>query len=181
MLFFLGSSNLLFLSLSLCCASSHLFSSRRRRRCWNSSVAYPFNCGTENSTFATTEEFLHPPATQSVYAIAASPGHNRLNMALTSHSSSSKLSLASLLAFFVSISSLVSAHTVITYPGWRGDNLHSNGTDQNFIDGGGLGVGPNNSFPYGMQWMYPCKTPRALLHDPSSRYPTNMSKAVECL
>lgn len=32
-----------------------------------------------------------------------------------------------------------SAHTVITYPGWRGDNLITNDT-----------------FPYGMQWMYPC-------------------------
>ncbi|OAA61904.1 hypothetical protein SPI_04763 [Niveomyces insectorum RCEF 264] len=35
--------------------------------------------------------------------------------------------------------SLVSAHTVIVYPGWRGDNLITNDT-----------------FPYGMQWMYPC-------------------------
>jgi hypothetical protein len=34
----------------------------------------------------------------------------------------------------------VNAHTVITYPGWRGDNLITNDT-----------------FPYGMQWMYPCK------------------------
>ncbi|EKD17384.1 uncharacterized protein L3040_008423 [Drepanopeziza brunnea f. sp. 'multigermtubi'] len=34
---------------------------------------------------------------------------------------------------------LVHAHTVITYPGWRGDNLITNDT-----------------FPYGMQWMYPC-------------------------
>jgi len=31
------------------------------------------------------------------------------------------------------------AHTMITYPGWRGDNLITNST-----------------FPYGMQWMYPC-------------------------
>lgn len=36
---------------------------------------------------------------------------------------------------------LASAHTVITYPGWRGDNLVTNDT-----------------FPYGMQWMYPCKS-----------------------
>jgi len=34
---------------------------------------------------------------------------------------------------------LVEAHTVLTYPGWRGDNLITNDT-----------------FPYGMQWMYPC-------------------------
>lgn len=34
----------------------------------------------------------------------------------------------------------VRAHTVVTYPGWRGDNLIT-----------------NNTFPYGMQWMYPCE------------------------
>ncbi|KXX78586.1 hypothetical protein MMYC01_204512 [Madurella mycetomatis] len=34
---------------------------------------------------------------------------------------------------------LASAHIVITYPGWRGNNLITNET-----------------FPYGMQWMYPC-------------------------
>jgi hypothetical protein len=32
------------------------------------------------------------------------------------------------------------AHNVITYPGWRGDNLITNDT-----------------FPYGMQWTYPCE------------------------
>jgi hypothetical protein len=35
---------------------------------------------------------------------------------------------------------LASAHTIITYPGWRGNNLITNST-----------------FPYGMQWMYPCE------------------------
>ncbi|KAI1343284.1 hypothetical protein F5Y15DRAFT_229794 [Xylariaceae sp. FL0016] len=34
---------------------------------------------------------------------------------------------------------LAAAHTVMTYPGWRGDNLITNET-----------------WPYGMQWMYPC-------------------------
>ncbi|KAH7308720.1 hypothetical protein B0I35DRAFT_100808 [Stachybotrys elegans] len=34
---------------------------------------------------------------------------------------------------------LCSAHIVITYPGWRGNNLITNST-----------------FPYGMQWMFPC-------------------------
>jgi len=34
---------------------------------------------------------------------------------------------------------LVQAHTVITYPGWRGDNLIT-----------------NESWPFGMQWIYPC-------------------------
>jgi hypothetical protein len=40
----------------------------------------------------------------------------------------------------ISLVGLVEAHTVITYPGWRGDNLITNDT-----------------FPYGMQWMYPCE------------------------
>lgn len=39
----------------------------------------------------------------------------------------------------VGAATLSSAHTVLTYPGWRGDNLIT-----------------NDSFPYGMQWMYPC-------------------------
>ncbi|CCE30755.1 uncharacterized protein CPUR_04604 [Claviceps purpurea 20.1] len=34
---------------------------------------------------------------------------------------------------------LALAHSVITFPGWRGNNLITNDT-----------------FPYGMQWMYPC-------------------------
>lgn len=46
---------------------------------------------------------------------------------------------ARLLTLIALCSSLISAHTVITYPGWRGDNLITNET-----------------FPYGMQWMYPC-------------------------
>jgi len=51
---------------------------------------------------------------------------------------------------------LVYAHTVITYPGWRGDNLHSNGTvfDTNGLSTGG--DGPDYLWPYGMQWSYPC-------------------------
>lgn len=39
----------------------------------------------------------------------------------------------------VAFAALASAHIVITYPGWRGNNLIENAT-----------------FPYGMQWMYPC-------------------------
>ncbi|KAK4144946.1 uncharacterized protein C8A04DRAFT_10975 [Dichotomopilus funicola] len=39
----------------------------------------------------------------------------------------------------VASAALASAHTVITYPGWRGNSLITNST-----------------FPYGMQWMYPC-------------------------
>ncbi|KAM0545926.1 hypothetical protein ACHAO7_008061 [Fusarium culmorum] len=37
------------------------------------------------------------------------------------------------------LATIVSAHSVITYPGWRGNNLITNAT-----------------FPYGMQWIYPC-------------------------
>ncbi|KAJ1325432.1 DUF6595 domain-containing protein [Microdochium nivale] len=36
-------------------------------------------------------------------------------------------------------STLASAHIIISYPGWRGNSLITNDT-----------------FPYGMQWMYPC-------------------------
>ncbi|KAK7513457.1 uncharacterized protein IWZ02DRAFT_82796 [Phyllosticta citriasiana] len=55
---------------------------------------------------------------------------------------------------------LVVAHTVITYPGWRGNNLHTNGTNADgSIPTGSIGIDYDNgttSFPYGMQWMYPC-------------------------
>jgi hypothetical protein len=57
------------------------------------------------------------------------------------------------------LASFASAHTVITYPGWRGNNLHTNGTTQ---DTNGLVVAPSGNgtdlyHPYGMQWEYPCK------------------------
>ncbi|WPH04940.1 Hypothetical protein R9X50_00783700 [Acrodontium crateriforme] len=67
-------------------------------------------------------------------------------------------SLTSVFAVVAAIG-LTRAHTVITYPGWRGDSLHTNGTPpaQNpntigvdFLDNGTL------AFPYGMQWIYPC-------------------------
>jgi hypothetical protein len=41
----------------------------------------------------------------------------------------------------LAFAALTSAHIVITYPGWRGNNLIENAT-----------------FPYGMQWMYPCES-----------------------
>ncbi|KAL3422681.1 hypothetical protein PVAG01_06837 [Phlyctema vagabunda] len=44
-----------------------------------------------------------------------------------------------LVAVSLLCATLVQAHTVITYPGWRGDNLITNA-----------------SWPYGMQWSYPC-------------------------
>lgn len=48
--------------------------------------------------------------------------------------------LASSLLALLSAATLSAAHSIITYPGWRGDNLITNDT-----------------YPYGMQWMYPCK------------------------
>lgn len=54
------------------------------------------------------------------------------------------------------------AHTVITYPGWRGNNLHSNGTYSNLdVIPGSRGMNWDEdeeayTYPYGMQWMYPC-------------------------
>jgi hypothetical protein len=60
--------------------------------------------------------------------------------------------------------SLAAAHTVIVYPGWRGNNILTNGTvskDDPSIKPGSLGINYENNgtlgFPYGMQWMYPCK------------------------
>ncbi|CAI6341143.1 unnamed protein product [Periconia digitata] len=69
---------------------------------------------------------------------------------------------ASFLCLVASWTSLISAHTVIVYPGWRGNNIWTNGTvsprDDN-IKPGSLGITWENgsyAFPYGMQWMYPC-------------------------
>jgi hypothetical protein len=42
-------------------------------------------------------------------------------------------------AIAVIMATVASAHIVISYPGWRGNNLIT-----------------NESFPFGMQWMYPC-------------------------
>ncbi|UKZ74449.1 hypothetical protein TrVFT333_002118 [Trichoderma virens FT-333] len=39
----------------------------------------------------------------------------------------------------LALTALIEAHTIMVYPGWRGNNLITNET-----------------FPYGMQWMYPC-------------------------
>lgn len=55
---------------------------------------------------------------------------------------------------------LANAHTVITYPGYRGNNLHTNGT---VAESEGLGVAYENGsyiYPYGMEWIYPCKETR---------------------
>ncbi|KAI1622416.1 hypothetical protein EDD37DRAFT_610840 [Exophiala viscosa] len=65
-------------------------------------------------------------------------------------------SISAMILSLLSFLSLVSAHIVITYPGWRGDNLHSNGTVQKT---NGLETqldGNEYIWPYGMQWSYPC-------------------------
>lgn len=61
--------------------------------------------------------------------------------------------LVATLACLAACVSLVSSHTVITYPGWRGDNLLKSGDIQQEQ---GLGAGANQTYPYGMQWIYPC-------------------------
>ncbi|KAL8867313.1 MAG: hypothetical protein Q9174_005744, partial [Haloplaca sp. 1 TL-2023] len=66
------------------------------------------------------------------------------------HLSPNHLTVAACLS---SLFSLVSSHTVITYPGWRGNNLHSPG---DIAEQNGLGAGDNGSYPYGMQLIYPC-------------------------
>lgn len=53
-----------------------------------------------------------------------------------------------LLLLLATLASLGSAHTVISYPGSRGNNLH----------------GGNATFPYDMQWLYPCMFPPHALH-----------------
>lgn len=67
-------------------------------------------------------------------------------------STPSLLAIATLLSTYLS---LVTAHIVITYPGDRGNNLLKSGTPE---ETNGLGEGANGTFPYGMQWMYPCKS-----------------------
>jgi hypothetical protein len=68
--------------------------------------------------------------------------------------SRSVLSIAVAILTFLT---LAHAHTVITYPGWRGDNLHSNGTVDETDGLGTFAEGQDYLYPYGMQWMYPCK------------------------
>jgi hypothetical protein len=64
------------------------------------------------------------------------------------------LRLIQVLALAVSVQS----HLHINYPGWRGNNLVTNGT---VTETDGLSIGLANGtenavYPYGMQWQYPC-------------------------
>jgi hypothetical protein len=74
-----------------------------------------------------------------------------------SSSSSPRQSLSAMLLALFSLLSLAQAHLYMTYPGWRGDSLFTNGTVED-TNGVGMANLPNgtNVFPYGMQWMYPC-------------------------
>lgn len=68
---------------------------------------------------------------------------------------------------------MVHAHTVIVYPGYRGNNLHTNGTVED-VDGLGSAMVSNGSYvyPYGMQWMYPCMFSSPILCSPrQGQYP----------
>lgn len=67
------------------------------------------------------------------------------------------MGLLSLIAITLLLSlDLVRGHSVIVYPGYRGNNLHTNGT----VEGAnGLGAAYENGsyvYPYGMEWIYPC-------------------------
>lgn len=50
----------------------------------------------------------------------------------------------------------VNAHTIIVYPGYRGNNLHTNGSVEEADGLGAAFVNDTTIYPYGMQWMYPC-------------------------
>ncbi len=69
------------------------------------------------------------------------------------------------LAALVTLWTTVGAHSVLTYPIWRGNNLRDSGrTTDDLIPVNGLGVAYDNNtqsltYPYGMQWVYPCKSP----------------------
>lgn len=70
-----------------------------------------------------------------------------------------RFSLSICLLAITTFQRAIQAHTVLTYPGWRGDNLYSNGTAE---DTGGLSsfaVDNGTLHPFGMQWEYPCKLP----------------------
>lgn len=59
------------------------------------------------------------------------------------------LPISQLVVISSALASLVRAHTILTYPGWRGDNLLSSGVV-------GVDDDTTGNFPYGRQWMYPC-------------------------
>lgn len=69
---------------------------------------------------------------------------------------STKFSLSLCVVAIATFLQAIQAHTVITYPGWRGDNLHSSGTVQDTNGLSSLQTGNGTLHPFGMQWEYPC-------------------------
>jgi len=69
---------------------------------------------------------------------------------------------AFVLSALAALCTQLTAHLIITYPGWRGNNLHTTGLLSNgAVPPDGLGASYDNTtqeliYPYGMQWMYPC-------------------------
>lgn len=103
------------------------------------------------------------------------------------------------LVSLVACASLAASHIVIVYPGWRGNNIHTNGTVSETdasIKPGSLGINAEANgtlgFPYGMQWMYPCtlapqvpniltsSSPMAKREKRILKSNTNTTKAAAC-
>lgn len=86
--------------------------------------------------------------------------------------------MARYIALVLALVLQVLGHTIITYPGYRGNNLFTNGTVE---DTNGLGVAYKDGtymFPYGMEWIYPCKK---LAHHPLLYFKAETKKqAAEC-
>lgn len=70
---------------------------------------------------------------------------------------STRCSLAICLLAITTFLRAIQAHTVLTYPGWRGNNLHSNGTVGETFGLAAHDAGDGPLHPFGMQWEYPCK------------------------
>ena len=69
------------------------------------------------------------------------------------------LSISRIAIASISLLPIITAHTVITYPGWRGNNLHTNGTSEDTLGINGVPTPDTNGdllWPFGMQWEYPC-------------------------
>lgn len=65
---------------------------------------------------------------------------------------------------------VVLGHTIITYPGYRGNNLYTNGTVE---QSNGLGAAWQDGsyiYPYGMEWMYPCTCGQPYIHTHTCLY-----------
>ena len=129
-------------------------------------------CRDTTHTVSAVEPRPHPTHSQAPRrAISKTPARSRATSlsksCATTFATSTMLRLpTSILAIVVALG-LARAHTVITYPGWRGNSLQANGTvPEENPDSRGIDYITENgtyAFPWGMQWMYPCAyshTPR---------------------